>query len=132
MKKYAPEPDEVNVYPCAKEKAKCVSLFEDEEISNNVKREGSRAPITELTRKWSNRMKYVLRNSSCDFQGLIMLTYPRYYPRDGKTCKKHLNLFPTHLRHDYKGTKYFRFMEFPEVRLILTSLLVAWSLSKPT
>ena len=72
VKKNEPGPDEVNVYPCAKEKAKCVSLFEDEETSNNVKREGSRASITELTRKSSNRMKYVLSNSSCDFQGLIM------------------------------------------------------------
>lgn len=75
---------------------------------------GSRAPITELTRKSSNKMKFTLRNSLCEFQGFITLTYPRRYPRNGKTCKKHLNTFLTHLRKDYKGIKYFWFMEFQE------------------
>lgn len=75
---------------------------------------GSRAAITELTRKSSNKMKFTLRNSLCDFQGFVTLTYPRRYPRDGKTCKKHLNTFLTHLRKDYKGIKYFWFMEFQE------------------
>lgn len=95
-------------------KAKLVSLFEDEETSNKDKREGARVPITELTRKSSNHMKFVLRKSSCDFQGFLRLNYPRCYPRDGKTCKKHLNLFLTHLRNDYKGMKYFWFMEFQD------------------
>jgi len=75
---------------------------------------GSRAPITELTRKSSDKMKFTLRNSLCDFQGFLTLTYPRHYPRNGKTCKKHLNTFLTHLRKDYKGIKYFWFMEFQE------------------
>lgn len=77
-------------------------------------RTGLRAPITELTKKSSDKMKFTLRNSLCDFQGFITLTYPRHYPRDGRVCKKHLNLFLTHLRTDYKGIKYFWFMEFQE------------------
>lgn len=75
---------------------------------------GLRAPITELTKKSSDKMKFTLRNSLCDFQAFITLTYPRSYPRDGRVCKKHLNLFLTHLRTDYKGIKYFWFMEFQE------------------
>ena len=75
---------------------------------------GSKKPITELTRKSSDKMKFVLRNSLCDFAGMVTLTYPGDYPRDGKECKRHLNLFLTHLRKDYKGLKYFWFMEFQE------------------
>lgn len=85
-----------------------------EEEPEKGTRGGSRAPITELTRKSSNKMKFTLRNSLCEFQGFITLTYPRRYPRNGKTCKKHLNTFLTHLRKDYKGIKYFWFMEFQE------------------
>ena len=77
-------------------------------------RSGSRAPITELTRKSSDKMKFTLRNSLCDFQGFVTLTYPRRYPRDGRVCKQHLNLFLVHLRKDYPGIKYFWFMEFQE------------------
>lgn len=76
--------------------------------------QGSRAPITELTRKSSDKLKFTLRNSLCDFTCFITLTYPRRYPRNGKTCKTHLNAFLTHLRKDYKGIKYFWFMEFQE------------------
>lgn len=77
-------------------------------------RSGSRAAITELTRKSSDKMKFTLRNSLCDFKGFVTLTYPRSFPRNGKTCKAHLNLFLNHLRKDYKGMKYFWFMEFQE------------------
>ena len=78
------------------------------------KRSGSRAAITELTKTSSNKMKFTLRNSLCPFEGFVTLTYPRRYPRDGRTCKKHLNQFLNHLRKDYPGIKYFWFMEFQE------------------
>ena len=97
---------------------------DDEEFSNSFGdssvgkekglKSGTRGEITELTRKSSDKMKFVLRNSLCDFPCFITLTYPRYFPRSGKVCKKHLNLFLTHLRKDYKGIKYFWFMEFQE------------------
>ena len=85
--------------------------FVEEELETGPKK-GSRAPIQQLTRKSSDKMKFTLRNSLCEFHGFMTLTYPRRYPRNGKTCKKHINAFLTHLRKDYKGIKYFWFMEF--------------------
>ena len=89
------------------------SSVEDKQEKKETK-EGTRSEITELTRKSSEKMKFILRNSLCEFPCFITLTYPSHFPRSGKVCKKHLNLFLTHLRKDYKGIKYFWFMEFQE------------------
>lgn len=89
-----------------------ISLSDNSVVAEVEVKRGTKAPIHELTRKSSDKMKFTLRNSLCEFECFITLTYPRKYPRDGKTCKKHLNLFLTHLRKDYKGIKYFWFMEF--------------------
>lgn len=92
-------------------------VLEESSVRGRVEkgaRQGVRKAIKEFTRVSRNQLKFTLRNAVCDWLEFTTLTYPGEYPLDGRECKRHLNLFLTHLRSDYKGLKYVWFMEFQE------------------
>ena len=73
---------------------------------NTERQKGTRVPVLGMSRHSLSRLKLTCRNTFCELPYTVTLTYPGDYPKDGKTCKKHLNLFLTHVRKDYKGIKY--------------------------
>ena len=59
---------------------------------------GLRGEITHWSRASIRRFMLMVKNSSCEWVGLITLTYPREYTADGKAVKKQLNSFLQYLR----------------------------------
>ncbi len=59
---------------------------------------GLRGEITHWSRASIRRFMLMVKNSSCEWVGLITLTYPREYIADGKAVKKQLNSFLQYLR----------------------------------
>lgn len=73
---------------------------------------GIRRQITEFSEASRRRLAFVAQNTSVRFRQMITLTYPKDYPSDGKTVKRHLNRFLTWLRRDTGGCSYLWFLEF--------------------
>ena len=63
---------------------------------------------------WKSRrsLAFVASNTNIEFDVMVTLTYPRSYPGDGKTCKRHLNAFLQFMRRRIKGLSYLWFFEF--------------------
>ena len=57
-----------------------------------------RGEITRWSRASIRRFMLMVKNSSCEWVGLITLTYPREYTADGTVVKKQLNSFLQYLR----------------------------------
>jgi len=77
--------------------------------SKSVSRRG---PISHYSKRSIKRLKFLLRNTADMWKGLITLTYPAEFPRDGRVCKKHLNAFLQFLRR--RGIRYVWVSEFQE------------------
>lgn len=90
-----------------------------------MKKYGLRKAITSFSDKSRKRLLFVMRNSLCSWTHNLTLTYPKAYPLNGRTCKRHLNTLLTHLRKDYPKIKYVWFLEFqkrgaPHFHIMLT------------
>jgi len=79
-----------------------------------VQSSGNKRAITHLTNRSKRRMLFVLRNCGVNWKSFHTMTYPRIFPKNGKTFKKHLREFFIALRFKLPGHKYFWFMEFQE------------------
>jgi len=71
-----------------------------------------RGAISHYSKKSIKRLKFLLRNTADMWKGLITLTYPAEFPRNGRLCKKHLNAFLQFLRR--QGVRYIWVLEFQE------------------
>lgn len=83
-----------------------------------------RGAITMLSKKSRQRLAFVANNTSVTFRTMVTLTYPREYPTDGKTIKKHLNAFLVWARRRFAKPSYLWFLEFqkrgaPHVHILL-------------
>jgi len=63
------------------------------------------------SKRSENRLKFNIRNSPHEFKQFLTLTYPKEFPKDGATVKKHLNTFLTHLRQKIPGIHYLWVIE---------------------
>lgn len=75
-------------------------------------KEKRRGAIRKFSRRSSKRLRFLVRNTANMWKSMITLTYPAEYPSDGKTVKKHLNVFLNYLRR--KKIKYVWVLEFQE------------------
>lgn len=100
-----------------------------------VKREGSIPPtvdvergnVTEFSRKSRQRLAFVASNTDVEFTMMITLTYPRSFPSDGRTVKRHLNHFLTRMRRYRTDVLYLWFLEWqkrgaPHFHILATAL----------
>ena len=71
-----------------------------------------RGPISHYSKRSIKRLKFLLRNTADMWKGLITLTYPSDFPKDGRLCKKHLDTFLKFLRR--RGVRYIWVLEFQE------------------
>jgi hypothetical protein len=71
-----------------------------------------RNAISHYSKRSIKRLKFLLRNTADLWKGLITLTYPAEFPRNGRVCKKHLNAFLQFLRR--RGVRYIWVSEFQE------------------
>jgi len=71
-----------------------------------------RGAISHYSYKSVSRLKFLLGNTADMWKGLITLTYPSEFPRDGRVCNKHLNAFLQFLRR--RNIKYVWSKEFQE------------------
>lgn len=83
-----------------------------------------RGTIRMLSRKSRKRLAFVANNTNVRFVTMVTLTYPKEYPTDGKTVKRHLNAFLTWIRRRFDRPSYLWFLEFqkrgaPHVHLLL-------------
>ena len=62
--------------------------------------------------KSRRRLAFVAANSPVRFTSMLTLTYPRHFPSDGRTVKRHLNTFLTALRRAHPAVEYLWFIEF--------------------
>lgn len=89
-----------------------------------------RREITYLSRASRQRLAFVACNTSCRFETMITLTYPRNFPTDGKLVKRHLNRFLQWSRRRWSGLQYLWFLEFqkrgaPHIHILLDVVRVA-------
>jgi hypothetical protein len=89
-------------------------LSSQEKLVAKAEKLGNRKAIAAFTLASRNKLKFTARNALCVWTTMVTLTYPKDFPRNGRTCKRHLNTWLTHLRQDYPGVKYLWFMEFQE------------------
>lgn len=82
-----------------------------EELTERL--EGStRGVITELSAESRKRLGFVASNGIPELRSFITLTYPREFPGDGKTVKRHLKSLLQSLRRRHPGLHYLWFLEF--------------------
>lgn len=77
----------------------------------NKPKGGNKKMIRELTRESLANMVFTAHNTDVEFKGMITLTYPDNFPKDGKESKSHLNRFLTSIRR-VTDIEYLWFMEF--------------------
>jgi len=85
--------------------------------------EQTRSEVTEFSDKSRARLAFVANNTTVTFRTMITLTYPKRYPKDGRTVKKHLREFLQRWRRFTGGASYLWFLEFqlrgaPHVHLL--------------
>ena len=73
-------------------------------------RKARRSTIVKFSKRSAKRLRFTVRNSEDVWKSFITLTYPEYYPCDGKTTKNHLNAFLQYLRR--RKIKYVWVLEF--------------------
>lgn len=89
--------------------AKDVVVKLTEQLTPNKPGWGLRGEIVRWSRASMRRFMLRVRNS-CDWQGLITLTYPYEYTSDGEKVKDHLNAFLQYLRR--RKVRYCWILEF--------------------
>jgi hypothetical protein len=58
------------------------------------------------------RLAFVIANTEIEFKSMLTLTYPRSFPLDGQTCKKHMQALIKRLKRKGWADSYFWFFEF--------------------
>lgn len=81
-----------------------------------------------LSKKSRQRLAFVANNTHVRFRSMITLTYPREFPSDGRSVKKHLNAFLVWCRRRFASPSYLWFLEFqkrgaPHIHILLDSPL---------
>jgi len=71
-----------------------------------------RNAISHYSYKSVNRLKFLLGNTADLWKGMITLTYPAEFPKDGRVCMRHLNAFLQFLRR--RNIRYVWSKEFQE------------------
>lgn len=87
-----------------------------------------RGEIAYFSRKSRQRLAFVAANTDVVFKTMITLTYPREYPSDGRSVKRHFNAFLTWLRRECGKPSYLWFLEFQRRGAPHIHLLVDWPL----
>jgi len=101
-----------------------------------VRREGQRpqtndherGEVTEFSDKSRARLAFVANNTDVTFRTMVTLTYPREFPRDGRTVKKHLARFLQKWQRYTQGSSVLWFLEFqqrgaPHVHILTSTAL---------
>lgn len=100
---------------------------------------GGRNDITHFSKSSGARMRKYLRETLCDYSGMLTLTYPFYYPHDGKAVKEHLRKFLQEVRREHRrtfgeasaiGFSAFWFLEFQERGAPHFHIFTTWNPSK--
>lgn len=90
-------------------------------------RKTKRSKIVKFSKRSAKRLRFTVRNSEDVWKSFVTLTYPEYYPCDGKMTKGHLNAFLQYLRR--KKIKYTWVLEFQKRgHLIIMLLLLIMSI----
>lgn len=77
-----------------------------------LKMGGDRGQITYLSQRARSQMLFTLCTTSTALNNMLLLSYGKQYPRDGKACKQHLDRFLKSLRRRWHNVSYFWFLEF--------------------
>lgn len=83
----------------------------------------TRGKIVKCNKNSLVRLMAMLQATSAEFFSMMTLTYPRFWPKDGKVVKADINAFLQKMRRDNMGT-YVWFLEFqrrgaPHVHVLL-------------
>lgn len=94
---------------------------------------GKRTVIMEFSHQSRMRLVHTIRNSGVAFRSMLTITYPKSFPSNGRTVKKHLNTFSMWLRRNFYGCKGIWFLEFqrrgaPHFHLLLDIDLASYGL----
>lgn len=73
---------------------------------------GSKRPQKQWSNKSRKNLAFVASNTTIELDVMVTLTYPREFPANGKTCKRHLNAFLQFLRRRIRPLSYLWFFEF--------------------
>jgi len=97
--------------------------------------ETGRGKITMLSQKSRQRLAFIANNTDVTFRTMITLTYPRFFPGDGRDVKQHLNTFLTWCRRHFSKPSYLWFLEFqrrgaPHIHMLLDYSLPRATLSR--
>lgn len=81
-------------------------------ISAEFKPNLKRGVIREFSHQSRYRLYLTIRNCGVRFLSMLTLTYPRAFPSNGRTVKKHLDRLITWLRRHFYGVRGIWFLEF--------------------
>jgi hypothetical protein len=96
-----------------------------------TKPEGTkRGEVKEFSEASRKRLAFVASNTSVTFRTMITLTYPKEFPGDGETVKKHLRRFLTWLQRDTGGCDYLWFFEFQQRGAPHIHILIDWPMPR--
>lgn len=89
-----------------------------------------RGDIEWLSARSRKRLALTAGNCGIPFKSFVTVTYPRAFPCDGRTVKKHLHSLLAGLRRKCPGVSYLWFLEFqrrgaPHIHLFLSTPLPA-------
>ncbi|GAG68905.1 unnamed protein product [marine sediment metagenome] len=89
---------------------------------------GTRREVSRFSKAARARLAFVAGNTEIEFTTMITLTYPKVFPCDGQTVKRHLNAFLTWMRRRSDGISYLWFLEFqkrgaPHIHVMLNAEL---------
>ena len=88
-----------------------------------------RADVTTFSRASRQRLAFTASNTEIKFTSMITLTYPREYPSDGETVKKHFHDFMVNLRNKVSPLSHLWFLEFqkrgaPHIHILIRGMRV--------
>lgn len=98
-----------------------------------------RGAVTSFSPGAGRRMRSYLRSCIADYKTMVTLTYPGFFPLNGKICKEHLRRFLQELRreycrvhkHEHAGThSSFWFLEFQERGAPHFHIFTTWAPNK--
>jgi hypothetical protein len=111
-----------------------VELYDNDAVVLRADRPGQRDPpprgdVTVFSWKSRKRLAFIAANTPVKFTSMCTLTYPREWPTDGRTVKRHLNTFLTALRRRCPNVEYLWFIEFqrrgaPHFHILIRGLRV--------
>lgn len=88
--------------------------FKGPKLRSSLKRKNHRGNIESFSYRSKRRLRLFARNSSHLWKVFIHLTYPKYFPSDGKKVKKNLDNFFKRLRRHCLDIKYLWVIEFQQ------------------